>query len=307
MGSWVEPALRFAHYALLLGLLGSTAFRLVGLRGIDPVSLDRANGALIVAAVAAPLVSMALMLVSIAAMMGAPVRTLDRPMIEAIISSTDMGTAFLVRITLLSAGLCVLLVRRQTKAALPTAAILFGVALMTLGWSGHAAATEGTTGLFHRLNNGVHLLGAGLWLGAIGWFLRLTGKVHRQPDRVAAQVLLTAMHRFAPLGGTLVATIALTGLVNSQLIFGLEASATVLTTDYGLLLVAKIVLVGGMLSYGARNADLVRRVARTGDGEEIDTDIVLAALRRNLAGEFLVAATVIGLVAVLGMFSPMPM
>ena len=35
MGDWLEPGLRFLHYALLLGLFGWTAFRLIGLRALD--------------------------------------------------------------------------------------------------------------------------------------------------------------------------------------------------------------------------------------------------------------------------------
>lgn len=307
MGGWLEPTLRFAHYALLLGLFGWTSFRLIGLRDIDPLSHEKGMGALVIAAFAAPLVSIALMLVLIAAMMGRPVAALDRAMVEAMVFGTDMGTAFVVRIALLAAGLCAVLIRRSTKGALPVAAVLFAAALMTLGWNGHAAATEGVIGLLHRFNNGVHLVAAGLWLGAIGWFLHLTVEAHIQPDQIAAKALLATMHRFAPLGVTLVATIAITGLFNSQIIFGLANSDTVLTTDYGVLLLAKLVLVGAMLSFGARNAAVARRVALAEDGRKIDTDTALAALRRSLIGEFIVATSVIAVVAIMGMMSPVPM
>lgn len=307
MGGWLEPTLRFAHYALLLGLFGWTAFRLIGLRGIDPLSNETVVGALVFAAIAAPLVSIALMLVSIAAMMGLPVAALDRVMVGAMISGTDMGTAFVVRIALLAAGLCTLLVRRRTKSALPVAAVLFAAALMTLGWNGHAAATEGLVGLLHRFNNGVHLVAAGLWLGAIGWFLRLVVKAHIQSDQIQTQALLAMMHRFAPLGVTLVAIVAATGLINSQMIFGFVNSGEVLKTEYGMLLLAKLVLVGGILSFGARNAAVARRVARAEDGRKIDTDMALAALRRSIIGEFIVATSVIAVVAILGTMSPVPM
>lgn len=307
MEGWLEPTLRFAHYALLLGLFGWTAFRLIGLRGIDPLSNDVGVGALVFAAIAAPLVSIALMLVSIAAMMGLPVAALDRAMFEAMISSTDMGTAFVVRMALLAAGLCSLLMRRRSKSALHVAAVLFAAALMTLGWNGHAAATEGLVGLLHRFNNGVHLVAAGLWLGAVSWFLRLTVKVHIQQDQMAAKALLVTMHRFAPLGVSLVVTIAITGLVNSQMIFGLVNSGEVLKSEYGVLLLAKLVLVGGMLTFGARNAAVARRVALAQDGRKIDTYMALAALRRSLIGEFIMAGLVIAVVAIVGMMSPVPM
>jgi len=249
--------------------------------------------------------SLALMLVSIAAMMGATITALDWPMTEAMVVGTDMGWAFIVRALLLVIALCALLVRPWTPAGLPVAAACFAGALMTLGWSGHAAATEGGLGLFHRLNNGVHLLAAGLWIGAISWFLHLTVAAHRLPGEVPAPLLLTAMHRFAPSGVGLVAVVAVTGLINSQLIFGLENSATVLATTYGLLLAAKVVLVGCMLALGAHNARVARRRALTDDVAIADPAAMLPTLRRSLAAELALAVSVTGLVAAFGMLSPM--
>jgi putative copper resistance protein D len=247
------------------------------------------------------------MLVSIAAMMGAPIASLDWPMFEAMIVGTDMGTAFLIRLALLLVGLCALLAMRGEKAAQLIAGICFGGALLTLSSSGHAAATEGGLGLFHRLNNGLHLLATSLWLGAICWFLMLTVKAHRQPDLIPALPLLRLMHGFAPLGVGLVAAAALTGVINAQLIFGLENSAAVLTTPYGILLLAKVVLVGVMLAFGAHNARIGRQAALDGESERLEPSITLSRLRRSLAGELMLAVVVIGLVAVLGMMSPMMM
>lgn len=304
MGGIVEPTLRFAHYTALLGLFGWTAFRLIGLRGFGWVPQGRGNATLVGAAITAPLLSLALMLVSIAAMMGAPITALDWPMTEAMILGTDLGWAFIVRGLLLVTGLCAVLFRHRTAAGPPIAAACFAGALMTLGWSGHAAATEGGLGLFHRINNGVHLLAAGLWIGAIGWFLHLTVKAHRRSGNIPVPLLLTAMHRFAPLGVGLVATVAFTGLVNSHLIFGLENSAAVIRAPYGLLLAAKVVLVGCMLGFGAHNARVSRRRALSDDVAIADPATLLPTLRRSLAAEFALAVSVTGLVAVIGMLSP---
>lgn len=307
MGEFTEQILRFVHYALLLGLFGWTAFRVVGLRGQNWVRHDWGGHMLIGAALAAPVASLALMLASIAAMMGAPIASLDWPMTEAMIVGTDIGMAFLVRATLLVIGLCALFVQHRTAVGLPIATACFAGALMTLGWSGHAAATEGGLGLFHRLNNSVHLLAAGLWIGAIAWFLLLTAKAHRQPDLVPAHLLLRVVHRFAPLGVGLVTIVSLTGLINAHLIFGLENSASVLTTSYGALLVSKFVLVGGMLVFGAHNARIGRRGALNDLRMKAELSLAQSYLRRSLAGELMLAIGVIGLVAALGTMSPMMM
>lgn len=307
MGGWLETILRFAHYALLLGLFGWTAFRLIGLRKLIGISQEWVGPWLSISAIAAPFISIMLMLVSIAAMMGVPFTALDWPMTEAMIFGTDMGRAFVVRISLLALGLCALLYLSRTERALPIASLSYLAALITLGWSGHAAATEGAMGLFHRLNNGVHMVAAGLWIGAIAWFLLLTVKVHRQHNDVFVHALLSALHRFAPMGVALIAVVTVTGLINSQMIFGLANSAAVLGTNYGLLLLVKIVLVGGMLAFGARNAFVARDITNRDDCGRNEEDMALSAIRRSLAGEFMLAALVIGVVAIFGMMSPTPM
>lgn len=307
MGSLAEQGLRFAHYGALLCLFGWTAFRLLKLRHLEWVPQDEGRAALTLVAISAPLLSVALMLVSIAAMMGAPITSLDWPMIEAMIIGTEMGMAFLMRLALLIAGLCALLASRAGRQGTLIAAMCFAGALLTLSWSGHAAATEAGLGLLHRLNNGVHLLATSLWLGAICWFLFLTLKAHRQPDLIPALPLLRVMHGFAPLGVGLIAAAALTGVINAQLIFGLENSVAVLTTPYGILLIAKVLLVGMMLAFGAHNARIGRRAALKGESDKSEPSITLSRLRRSLAGELMMAVGVIGLVAVLGMLSPMTM
>lgn len=307
MEDWLEPGLRFLHYALLLGLFGWTAFRVIGLRELNWQQWGNGFAVAMVGAVLAPLVSLVLMLTSIAAMMGQPLAALEGPMVEAMIFGTDLGWAFLFRAALLGGGLIALLLRNRLASALPIAALCYAAALITLAWSGHAAATEGGLGLFHRLNDGLHLLAAGLWLGAIGWFLHLVIKAHRRVDDAQARNLLGVMHRFAPLGVTLVSVVAITGLINAQLIFGIMNSAAVLTTDYGILLAGKLVLVCGMLAFGAHNARMGRRGASPNESQANDSSASLLALRRSLVGEFGLAVGVIGLVAVLGMMSPMVM
>lgn len=306
MNDWPQILLRVLHYAALLGLFGLTAYRLIGLRWLS--SKDQYpwfDGVLLGLAIFAPLVSSALMVLSIAAMMGQPVWLTDWATVELMVTTTSIGWAFAARIALLSAALIALLLRHRSRLALIVAAVCYGFAIATLAWSGHAAALEGSAGLFHRINDALHLLAAGLWLGAIGWFVHLTIRAHRYIDAAQSQSLLIAMHRFAPLGITLVSVVVVTGLINAQMIFGLPNSGTVLMTGYGQLLAIKVALVTLMLLCGGRNALIGRRRAAASASLDLDPTTSLAALRASLTIEITLAISVIGLVAMAGMMSPM--
>ena len=306
MNDWLYPLLRFAHYGLLLGLFGITAFRCIGLRTtLASQSIPKGNGALAVAALAAPVLTIMLMFLSIAIMMAQPVWQLEWTMIEAIVMSTSIGWSFLFRLGLLSAAAGILILFRRSTFGVPVAAFLFGLALITLAWNGHAAATEGTWGTVHRLSDAAHLWAAGLWIGAIGWFVHLTRVASRQPDLIVPTALLCDMHKFAPLGVFLVFAVSVTGLVHAHLIFGLDNSADVLRTDYGWLLAAKISLVGLMLLFASRNAILGRRHSRIDQRPADDMNATLSKLRTSLAAEVTLALAVLGLVAVIGMLSPL--
>ena len=300
LADWLHPSLRFLHYALLLGLVGLTAFRALGLQKLAR-SLGAGRGVVVITcALLAPIFSATLMLVGIAEMMGQPLSMLDWASVEAMLLSTDMGWALIARITMLS--LAALAILTKARRGLTIAALFYGLAIMTLAWSGHAAATEGTLGLLHRMNDGLHLLAAGLWMGAIGWFLHLVISAHRNSNEIAPEPLLDAIHRFAPLGIALVTVVAATGLINSHLIFGLGNSVQVLKTEYGVLLAVKTILVVLMLLFAARNASIGRQSARAGINP---TTTTLAALRASLAAELFLAAGVLAIVAFVGLASPM--
>lgn len=305
MDDWLHPLLRFAHYALLLGLFGLLAFRELGLGRLAATgSLPELRGIVFAGAIVAPVISAALILVAIAEMMGQQVSALEWATIQVMVASTSLGWAFAVRLALLIAAIGALAMppKPWSRAA---AAILLGLAIATLPWSGHAAANEGGLGLLHRLNDALHLLASGLWLGAIGWFAYLVLAAHRRPDRPATATLMETMHHFAPLGATLVGIVAITGVLNAHFVFGLESTIVILGAPYGVLLVIKIALVGGMLLFAARNARLGRRAGRQSLDGQLAAAPLLPQLRRSLLAELSLAALVIGCVAILGLMSPM--
>ncbi|MCL6250459.1 copper homeostasis membrane protein CopD [Altererythrobacter sp. KTW20L] len=306
MTDWLHLLLRFLHYVVLIGLFGLIAYRVTGFRKFDVRDASGTIAALAVTgATLAPVLSAALFLVSIGGMMGQSPWKLDAATIEAMVLSTEMGWAFLARLAFLLAALAIIVVWTKFRRGLGLAAIFYALALLTLGWTGHAAATEGPLGHIHRINNWAHLLAGGLWIGAVVWFLVLTVKAHRDPQCFAPQPLLERLHRFAPWGVSLVATVALTGLINVHLIFGLDATLKTLETEYGRLLLVKVLFVGAMLGCGARNAAISRRRHKSGHPSIGSDPAALTALRGSLAIELLLAAAVIAFVAAIGINSPM--
>lgn len=302
---WLHPAMRFAQYVVLLGLFGMVAFRVVRLRRVVPDTSMTSFRAIAVAAMAAPVLSLAVMLVSVAAMMGQPIQDIELASVQSMVLMTDTGRAFLARMVLLVLGLAAVLFIRPITPRHILAAWCYGLALLTLAWSGHAAASDGPFGLVHRLNDGLHLMAAGLWIGAISWFTILVLAAHKNPDHVKPADLRNAMERFAPLGITLVVVVAVTGVLNSHLVFGLENSMDVLGKTYGWLLATKVLAVALMVMCAAWNARLVRRNFIVQSGTRADTDVTLVALRSCLAVELLLAIFVVMLVAFTGLASPM--
>jgi putative copper resistance protein D len=293
--------LRFLHYAVLLSLFGLTAFRAFGLHAMD---LPTQSGRLVPAfAIAAPLLTLVLFGASVATMMGQPVTAVDWSVIEAIATTTDMGWAMLARCALLTIAIPVILLRARRRWAPAIAAFFYAAALATLPWSGHAAATEGVAGTLHRVNDALHLLAAGYWLGAIGWFAVLALRVKNEPNRKAAGPLLRMMHDFRAVGLTLVGIVAVTGLLNSYFIMGSNISADLLGTPYAQTLAAKVVLVAAMVAAAARHSGVAKHhVSKAG---QLSDQLLMPTVSRTLMTELGLGVAVIAAAALLGMLSPM--
>jgi copper resistance protein D len=278
-----DPAqllLRFAHYAVLLGLFGLTAFRAIEMRGLGLP--NRPMRMVVAVAIGSAMLSTALFLASIAAMMGQQALDVEWSVIEAMLLTTATGWAFVIRCALLLLAIVPVLLGAWWQRGYSVAALLYAGALLTLPWSGHAAASEGGLGLLHRLNDGIHLLVACYWVGAIGWFSILAIRAHRGTGTLPLRQLLCIMHGFRPVGLALVAVVTLTGIFNAQFVFGLASSAAVLGTPYGQLLAVKIVLVAAMIAFASRHAGLARQ-------RDVLDGHVLAKVRGSLTAELATA------------------
>lgn len=198
------------------------------------------------------------------------------------------GQAMLVRAAVLAALLIPALARR------PWAALgLSGIAAASLAFGGHAAGGEGTLGLLRLGADMLHLLAAGVWLGALIAF------VTRAFEGMEAETF-EALARFSGVGVGSVVVLAATGLANALWDSG-GAPLAALATAWGRLLLLKLGLVGVMLALAALNRwRLVPALAQGGAPAD------RARLRLSLAAETLLGVAVLLLVSLLGQLSPLP-
>ncbi|MES3045380.1 copper homeostasis membrane protein CopD [Sphingomonas faeni] len=300
---WPLIAVRFALYVTLSGLFGLSAFGLYGLKvgergnalAFRPWLFGTGLLALLFSGIAVALLA--------AAMAGAPPWPIDREAVGMLLSDSATGTAWKVRmIALLVASIAALIAARRTMP-LGLVAIFSGVALATLAWTGHGAMDEGATGWVHLAADILHLLSAGAWVGALLGLGLLVTRSARRTDAAHLALTYRALHGFGLTGTIVVGTIVITGLINAWLLVGLGNLPTLGTTVYGRLLIAKLVLLGGMLGLASLNrfrfTPAFERSVSAGDYKG-----ALRTLRTSLAVEASCVVAILVLVGWLGTLEP---
>ena len=314
MGDPVLIGIRFALYADLMLVAGLAAFPLYALTrserlGPQPMAaIWRVERWLCAAGL---LLSMLGMAVLAASRQGVGLFSLEFQPFWDLVRETDVGWGWIYR----SAALLLALAAAIWMARWPTAATAIiaaagSVAVATLVWSGHAGATEGTAGTVHRISDILHMVAAAVWVGAIGAFLHLISpqRLRERPEglRIAAR----SLDQFSGIGTICVLVIAATGLLNSQLIVGVDHLGRSLGSPYGQLLLAKLALFALMLALAAANrgrlTPALAAAAAGAETESADADPgqAIAAMRKSLIIEASAALAILALVAWFGTLEP---
>lgn len=304
----VAVTLRFGLFLDLMVLFGVAVFGLYGLR-----SDERRSGAAIAfrsllggAALLGLLLSAAGLAALAAAMAGGPLIAVDSASVAMIVTGTAVGTAWIVRMAALALVLAsVLLGRARPILMLSMAGLGGATALASLAWGGHAAMGEGATGAAQLGADVLHLLAAGIWIGALAALFLL---VFRRSDRMTADHLRLshrALDGFATIGTIVVATLIVTGTVNLLLVVGFDQLSALPGSLYGQLLLLKLLAFAAMLGLAASHRfRLVPAFERALASDDHRT--ALSVLRTSLVVEILCAALVLVLVAWLGTLEPIP-
>lgn len=236
-----------------------------------------------------------------ASMSGQPLAEVySQGVLWTVLSQTDFGNDWLARFVMacVVAGLFVpVLGARGTKSLwLKTAAVVFAAALAgSLAWAGHAIGAEGIEGVLHPAADVLHLIAAAAWIGGLVPLALLLSMTGQAAGGLA--VARTATLRFSTLGIASVATLLLSGSINTWYLVG--SVPALIETDYGRLLSIKIVLFLGMVAVAAYNRSRLTPRLMQNVGAAAPR-----ALRRNAAIEALLGALIIGIVAVLGTLPP---
>ncbi|HBF30676.1 copper homeostasis membrane protein CopD [Rhizobium sp.] len=215
----------------------------------------------------------------------------DLSLIHDLITATRSGLALAVQAALS----CLLLMRWLLfpKRRMVTTTILAGLVLASFSISGHAAMNGGPVGLLHQLNDSLHLLTAGAWIGALAPVLLL---LTTRPDERDWESAISALMRFSTFGHGAVAATLITGVINSRLIIGQFWLDT--TVPFQRLLLVKIIVVAMITAIACINRyGFVPHMA-------LDRTRALRLLRLGTVLEITLALIAIALVASFGTMPP---
>ncbi|KGF65000.1 copper homeostasis membrane protein CopD [Pseudomonas lutea] len=277
---------RFIHFGAVLLLFGMALFRsrLFGpwLRAFDagPAGLQLQRRTRVLAGIALAS-AVAWLMLTAAYLSGEWASAVDPQTLGLVLGNTWFGHVWVVHLVL--NALLVIFCHRATPGAILT---LNALLLMTLAPVGHGAMFDGIKGQLLIVNQMLHLLGVGTWLGGLA-MLAVLLKSAEGVD------LAAVLRRFSGIGYGLVAIIIATGLINVRALTG-GLWPVPAFDGFGLVLTVKATLVLGMLVLAALN----RRLAHM-------AELPVARLKLSVFAEGLLGAGALAAVSLLGTLPPM--
>ena len=141
-------------------------------------------------------------------MAGSATAALDTATISTVLFNTGFGRVWCWRLlfAFLLIGACLAPLARRMPAILVLSLLL----LVSLGWVGHAVEGQGVVRLVHQINQMVHLLAAGLWLGGLVPLTWLLGRARSPSGAAWISVARDVVPRFSHMGYATVALLAAT-------------------------------------------------------------------------------------------------
>ncbi|SET81662.1 putative copper resistance protein D [Pseudomonas sp. NFR09] len=275
---------RFLHFSVVLLMFGACAFRPWLLGAAPQPALDRQLERITRGLAWLGLGSgLAWLLLITASMAGRWDAALQPATVQLVLGKTFFGQVWVWHL-LLNLLLVIVLVKPWPMMRLPVIALL----LTTLAPVGHGAMLDGLSGRLLILNQVVHLVCVGAWLGG----LLLLVLILRQSPPVALEPIL---RRFSGVGYGLVAGLLVTGLINVRVLTG-QLWPTPLFNGFALILLIKVLLVLGMLALALLNRLRIERCEER-----------LGSLKASVKLEWVLGIAAVAAVSLLGTLPPMLM
>ncbi|MBV4481972.1 copper homeostasis membrane protein CopD [Pseudomonas khavaziana] len=273
---------RFLHFVVVLLMFGAWVFRpwLLGTQRQPALDrqLLRITRGLAWVGLGSGLVWLLLITASMAGSWDA---ALQPATVQLVLGKTFFGQVWAWHL-LLNLLLVIALIKPWPVLRMPLIALL----LATLAPVGHGAMLDGLNGQLLILNQVVHLLCVGAWLG--GLLVLVLILRHAQEHR-----LEPILRRFSGAGYGLVAGLLVTGLINVRVLTG-QLWPTPLFSGFALILLIKVMLVLGMLALALLNRLRLDRCEQR-----------LGSLKASVMVEWLLGVCAVAAVSLLGTLPPM--
>lgn len=295
----VYAAIRWLTFAGLLSVIGAVAFRVLVLgRAIGSHPADVALGPLAargaarlgVIASAALLLALALRLGAQSVALHGAAEAAQADRLARMVGGTVWGWGWIAQAAGTALALAGFLLARRAKRG-GWAAAAAGVLLLafTPALSGHAAGTE-ELGVAPVVADGLHVLGAGGWLGSLLVLLVVGVPValRAAPDR-RGPAIAALVEAFSPTALLFAALVIGTGVLSAWIHLG--GPAELWTTPYGRTLLVKLAVLLGVFGTGAYNWLRARPA--------LGTELAARRIRRSAAVEVAIGAVVLAITAVL--------
>jgi copper transport protein len=297
-GSPLGVLVRWLGFLGLLGMVGAATLRLAVLPAAERGGLAAdACGAAARRARGAALAALGLFALALAGRLWMQAAALAGPggsgaggTLPAVLD-TGWGRAWAAQAAGAAAYLAALLLARRREGAAGWRAAAAALAVVAAGtaWAGHAAAVERGRAVA-LLADGLHLLGAGAWMGTLALLLGVgIPAALRAPAGGRGAGIAALVRAFSPVALAGAGTAAATGVASA--LFHLGAPAELWGTGYGRALLLKLALLALAGLAGFRNWRVLTPA--------LQGDAGVRALRRTVAAEVAVGVLVVLVTAVL--------